>query len=330
MKFFYKENKILEDKINQYFKGLADFNEKYCEGKLSVILLGSLSRGEGTWIFQDGKYIMVSDIEFFTVYSQKSELLKKYEDYIQDYAKEVLSEHISDLFHVDNSFIYKEDVSKLEKKLLIYDAIKFGKCVVGNNIMDRFSDININNINLYDIKDILTHRIFSVLYYGIPLKEQKNNIQYKYSIAKNSLDIMTVILVQRGILESGFINRFEKIKDLDIDTDIKNYFSYCLSIKLGETSEYKYSIEDMEKIFISLIKQNKKTFKLHFNNIKTNLRHILKRKLGIVKRAIIYKHIVIGDHLERLINTFENSDKLSDKEKIDNLILNGYPKGEKI
>lgn len=326
MGYFYKENKKLEEKVDLYFKSLSIFNEKHFDGQLSIVLLGSLSRGEGTWIKQNGKDILVSDIEFFTIHPDSMADFKEYDEYIQACAKEIFKENGSSLFHVDNSYIPKSKQKCLEKKLLIYDAIHFGKCVVGEDVMNHFPQVDINNINLYDIRDILTHRIFSIIYYGFPLKAKGEIEQYGYSLAKNSLDLMTVILAENKILESGFINRYERIKQLEIDDRLKRYFGFCLSIKLGKKCDTPFTIEEMETIFISLIKSLSENFNVCHLNRKSNIKHIIRRRLGILKRAIKYRRLAWPKkHLLNLIQCFENGQKIAEKSKKDNLVLNGYP-----
>lgn len=325
MSFFYKENEHLEKKVNLYFERLEDFNKEHFNGDLSVILLGSLSRGEGTWMDQDGKTVMVSDIEFFTVYPDGFKNFEKFETLAQTLAQEIFQENSSTLFHVDNTFISQDELGGLEKKLLTYDAIHFGKCVCGEDCMGKFPHVDIDNINLFDIKDILTHRAFSVLYYGLPLKKEGNIEQYKYSLAKNSLDLMTVLLVNRGILESGFINRFNRLRELDFSDEIKNYFEYCLAIKLGGDSDKEFALQEMERLFVELLRTAEKGFKFKAGNIKSNLKRIAKRQLGIAKRCIKYRHFVFGNHLERFISSIENQEEITNREKFDNLVLNGYP-----
>ena len=293
---------------------------------MSIVLLGSLSRGEGTWIKQNGQDILVSDIEFFTVYPDDVKSLKEYDEYVQVSAKEIFKENISSLFHVDNGNVLRSRLKGLEKKLLIYDAIHFGKCVVGEDVMQYFPQVAIHNINLYDIRDILTHRIFSVVYYGFPLKASGEMEQYRYSIAKNSLDLMTVILAENGILESGFINKCDRIKQLEIDDEIKRYFDFCLSIKLGKPFETPFAIEEMERIFISLIKSLSGSFKVHYVNKRSNIKHIIRRRLGILKRAIKYRYFISPKkHLSNLIKSFEKGEKITSEAKRGNLVLNGYP-----
>lgn len=323
--YFYRENPALEAQINAYFARLAEYNDTHCDGKLSVILLGSLSRGEGTWQSTDVGVRMLSDIEYFTVYPDGFDGLADFADFAKDVQREVFADQDSSLFHIDNTFVRRESLPRMERKLLTYDATQMGKTVVGEDCVPLLPTITVKNINLCDIRDILTHRVFSVLYYGLPMKQDGDVEGYRYSLAKNSLDLMTVLLVLNGKLVSGFISRLEEVKKLEIDEKIKNYFEYCLSIKLSSECVYEFSIKEMEEIFLNLLKTLKKDFKIAIGNMLVNFKFVLRRKLGIVKRAVKYRHVPSVTHLNNLIDLFQEKKMVTPKSTKDNLVINGYP-----
>ena len=325
MAYFYKENPVLETQINEYFARLAAYNDCYCDGKLSVLLLGSLSRGEGTWQVTDAGVRMLSDIEYFTVYPDGFSGLAEFADFAKEAQREVFADQDSTLFHIDNTFVCRESLHRMERKLLTYDAAKMGKTVVGEDCVPLLPTITVENINLCDIRDILTHRVFSVLYYGLPMKRAGDVEGYRYSLAKNTLDLMTVLLVSRGLLESGFVRRLELIKTLPIDEQIKKYFAYCLSVKLSMECEEKFTIEEMEQQFLTLLKNLSHSFRVPLRNKWINRRVVLRRRLGMVKRALRYRHIPRCGHLKSLIATFEKKVPLTYRQLNNNLIINGYP-----
>ncbi len=328
MKYFHKENPALQAAIDRFFAELGIYNETYCGGSLSVILLGSLSRGEATWIETDSGISMISDIEFFTVYDQGFTGFAEFDKAIKAVAKRVFADQSSVLFHIDNTYVCRQRLGNMERKLLTYDAKQMGKTVVGRDDICLLPQISLDNINLWDIKDILTHRIFSVLYYGLPLKSRGELTQYRYSLAKNSLDLMTVLLCQHHRMASGFINRLELVKQLPVDNHMKEYFSYCLSIKLCEDHGETFTIREMEEMFLSLVKTLRKEFRVPLKNTLANAKHVLRRLLGIAKRGIKYKHFPHPGHLKALITRFEQKTALTDQDLKNNLVLNGYPLNE--
>lgn len=325
MSFFYKENPFVEQKIEQYFQCLSDINNRLLQGRLSVLLLGSLSRGEGTWVEEGSRIRLLSDIEFFTIYPMDFNEFSLWDKILAETNEKIFHDETSILFHVDNTYVSKESLPKMERKLLTYDAQNMGVTVVGKNMKNLLPVININNINFCDLKDIMTHRVFSVLHYGFRLKREGDKEAYRYSLAKNSLDIMTAILAINNQLLSGFENRYKAIEQLNISEDIKRYFRYCLDIKFGIAMENVFTIEEMEKIFIDISDTAYNNFKIPIKNLIVNIKSISRRNLGKIKRAIRYRHIPIGNHYKRLSVLFRKGEELTDRNIKDNLVLNGYP-----
>ncbi|MBE6728779.1 MAG: hypothetical protein E7568_00925 [Ruminococcaceae bacterium] len=325
MSYFYKKSDTLENLVNKYFAAIEEYNKEKYNGSISIILLGSLSRGEGSFTETENGIKLLSDIEYFTVVPDDFTDFEGYTDYCQIVEKEIFGFLETELFHIDNTFIKKSVLPRMEKKLITYDAKCMGKTVVGNDTVYLLPEINIRNINKRDIKDIVTHRVFYALNYGMSFKEKGDTEKYRYCLAKNSLDLMTVLLVSRGQLASGFIRRFEIIKQLPIDQKIKNYFEYCLSVKLSTDCEYHFKVPEMEEIFLILIKTLNKQFKVCIINDFINIKHVMKRRAGILKRMLKYGAVPSLKHTENLIKRFENKDFLTERDKLNNLILNGYP-----
>lgn len=325
MAYFYKENPTLEAQVDRYFAHLSEYNDTYCDGQLSILLLGSLSRGEGTWQATDTGMRLLSDIEYFTIYPDGFEGLAAFTDFAKEVQREIFADQDSSLFHIDNTFVRREALPRMERKLLTYDAAKMGKTVVGEDCVPLLPTITVENINLCDIRDILTHRVFSVLYYGLPMKREGDTEGYRYSLAKNSLDLMTVLLVSRGLLESGFVRRLELVKSLPIDERTKEYFAYCLSIKLSSECAYIFTIEEMEELFLCLLKELSRSFHILPKNVWRNRRAVLRRRLGMVKRALRYRHLPRSGHLKSLIVSFEKKLPLTYRQLNNNLIIHGYP-----
>ena len=325
MAYFYKENPALEAQVDLYFARLAEYNDTYCDGKLSVLLLGSLSRGEGTWQTTDTGVRMLSDIEYFTVYPDGFSDFDAFTDFSKEAQREVFADQDSTLFHIDNTFVRRESLPRMERKLLTYDAARMGKTVVGEDCVSLFPAITAENINLCDIRDILTHRVFSVLHYGLPMRREGDMEGYRYSLAKNSLDLMTVLLVADGQLESGFIRRLELVRALPIDERIKTYFAYCLSIKLSTDCDDTFTIEEMEEQFLSLLRDLSRSFRVSLKNLWLNRRVVLRRRMGMVKRALQYRHLPRSGHLKSLIASFEKKLPLTYRQLNNNLIIHGYP-----
>ena len=331
MIFFSKQNLKLQYKIEAFFQRLAKFNENNLDGKLSIILLGSLSRGEATWTVKNNRVELLSDIEFFTVYPSGFSKFIEFDAEVEKAACLELGDIKSDLFHIDNTWVEEKNLSRLERKLLTYDAQECGITVVGRDVKNKLPKINIKNINLEDIKDILIHRIFFVLYYGEKVKNQNSVQEYRYLLAKNSLDLMTVLLANEGILVSGFRKKLQEIQKSRKQNRVEKYFLYCLKIKQCTAVDNIYDITDMEEQFIELIIYLNRIFKIPLLNRIYNVKAITRRHLGMIKRGLKVKNIAPSrdKYLEGLIDTFRKNENLSKKQLLDNYVINGYPKPEK-
>lgn len=327
MKYFHEPNHILEMAIDRFFHVLTVTNNERYNGQLSILLLGSLSRGEATWTYKDNQLVLLSDIEFFTFYPQGFSDFPFFDNEIKKAAAQIKEEIGSSLFHVDNTWISKGKISKLERKLLVFDAQEMGITVVGEDLKKRLPLVTIKNINLEDIGDIITHRVFSVLYYGSKMPHTDECYEYRYLLAKNSLDLMTVLLVKNGKLISGFENRMHEVEKLQIDDSDIAYYQYCLSIKNGAETSSIFHIEEMEDTFIRLCEELARGFRIPITNRMINFRTILRRRAGMAKRAILIKHFPNSraTHLGKLINIFRGKRKLDEKNLKDNFVLNGYP-----
>ena len=171
MEYFYTNNVDLCKKIDDFFSSIEKANKEQFDGKISIILLGSLSRGEGTWKMVGDYPILLSDIEFLTIFENGFKRFSEYENLLAKSKTKFFANQSSELFKIDNSYVKNNKLSKMEKKLLIYDAKIFGKTMVGSNYLELLPDVTIDNINLNDIYEILVHRLFSVLYYGNKLRK---------------------------------------------------------------------------------------------------------------------------------------------------------------
>jgi uncharacterized protein with HEPN domain len=329
MSYFYRSNPTLEKAIDIFFEKLAEENDKKYNSKLSVMLLGSLSRGEGSWQYdKQGNVRILSDLEFFTVYPRGFSQFDDFQKTIDLIGNDVFGTQENILFYIDNTFIAKESLHKLERKEMTYDASVYGKCVVGEDVTRFLPKVTIKNINYEDIRDILAHRLFSVLYYGAKLKDNGRTEDYRYSLAKNSLDLMMVMLVKNAILESGFSNRLSALKRCNVSTAELDYFQYCLDIKLSNEHQYDMEISDMEKVFIDLVICLHKEFKIPLSNRIINLPYVIRRRLGMIKRGILKKKIFLSQErfIDCLIEKYITKIAISCEDITNSYVLNGYPR----
>lgn len=328
-KFFWFTNEHLEMKVENFFKMLEYYNQTEFDGKVSMLLLGSMSRGEASWKTINGVDTIVSDIEMLTLLPKGFTKFSRLHEVFDEAKSKCFSDQHSVLFHIDYGMTggHGYDMSKMERKLLTFDANAYAYTVVGRDYKHTLPAVNYFNINMQDIWEIMVHRVFSLLYWGKPLKEAGRTEEYRYNIAKNSLDLMTVLLVNHGMLVSGFANRLNAIKGLDLPDNIKQYFECCLSIKSSTDCQYSYTTEEMERFFIGILEEQNKTFVFHRKNFYCNIKMILRRHAGQIKRALSIRHIPCTQkkHLQNMAKLFKENSPLKEKNLRDNFVLNGYP-----
>lgn len=326
MSFFYYENKLLEEKLADYLNEIKTVTKNKYGNRFSLVLIGSMSRNEATWEkTESGSLLLMSDIEFLLVYQCGLQNIDKIEKDIQDIGYRILGDYASPLFHIDISSIPEDRVPMLERKLLIYDAKAFGKTVAGRDVVPELPEITIHNINLFDIRDILLHRAYAIITYGFPFRESGNIIEYQYVLAKNSLDLMTVFLVERGILISGFENRCRKIQSMDVDEELKLYFEFCLSKKIGTECRKQYLPEQMEKIFFGLLDDLHRNFKIHPENVWNNKAALTRRICGIIRRSIRKKCLPKASCYKNTYRHLIHFEALSSADKKNQYVIYGYP-----
>lgn len=328
MRFFLNKNEELDSLVASFFSDLSKINDKEFGGVLSIMLLGSLSRGEGTWIKDElGVVQILSDIEFFTIYPKCFNRFHDFDCIIEELRQKYFSNQNNNLFHIENTYICKGKLRFIEKKLITYDALMTGKNVVGKDVKSYMPRITLRNINYIDIKDILAHRIFSILYYKFSKPKDNSSDEYHYVVSKNILDLMIMYLLIHGKIASGFANRLHLLKRSNILPEKHVVFEHCLAIKMKTQPKNSFSTEELEKEFLFLSSDLFQHFSIPWRTYYYNFFHIVRRKLGILKRSYKIRTFPItqNKHIKLMLEDFSKRQISDDKFIVDQYILNGYP-----
>ncbi len=190
----------------------------------SVLLTGSTSRGELSYLTTNGGLEVYSDYEFLIIANSgvdPSDLLRLEEAY-----GELEKKYSSNpLFHIDFSFIDMKALSRVPFHLKHYETKENGITIYGENLKHLLPDITLKNLDFKDLNEVLIWRLWAMLLY-LPknLLAGKGRVCeediYKYVLCRNLLDLATWILPYRGVLLPSFKERisylnssFSKLQD---------------------------------------------------------------------------------------------------------------------
>lgn len=282
MGYFYRPNPGLEQRNDGYFRALDAVNRTEYGGRLSLILNGSLARGEGSWITRSGTDDLISDLEFYVVYRGRRPDLRRLRDRIEAAGRVFTDKGALDSFHIDYAVLSLGQLKRLERSFLTFEGKRFGRCMSGEDVTRFLPDVTIQNINLYSIRDIPAHRMFSVLYYG--KHHSGSEAEARYFLAKNFLDLGTVLLAMRGQLVGGMTARMAALDRTDLDKSLKASLHRCLAVKSGVPCA-DWESGEMERHFLQLSLTLHRTFRVRVSNSLQNLPRLVRGRLGILKRG---------------------------------------------
>lgn len=252
----------------------------------AVILFGSCSRNEETYFLDsDGKRYLFSDfdIDIIVDVGCKKDIINQKLGFLNHNLK---NKNLSPLFEISWSFIEKKRLKFMDKKFIVFEKYTTGEIILGpSNVFLMFPRVTLKNLNFSELNSIINHRLANILYYW----NTANVKQQKYMIARNTLDIITVILPYEGYLIPTYHNRIEIFSNLEITSSfapdfVKRIFNY-LDMKINYSSKFygAYEVEEMLKNFIGdmkdlylylYIRHKKKVFRIDKRKLLTSIKHI--------------------------------------------------------
>lgn len=236
LKFHYPEE------IQALLKKIAEILDK--ESMVLAVALGSLSRGELSYRIKSKRLELFSDIDLLavtkgTISTEEQVVLKKR---LKDLKKEFYP--TTPLFDIGIEFFSLQDIQRLPLKVRFYELRESGEVLFGPDIRGIIPEFDINKLDRQDTNNIILRRLFSILlYFPKELLDSKKidltEDVFKYSLARNALDIATVLLFQKGIFLCTYKKRVEYIVKEpgnfinDFDQDMPDFLVRCLRVKLG-------------------------------------------------------------------------------------------------
>lgn len=288
-------------------------------GILSVIALGTLPRGELSFRLVDKKLQLFSDIEFVIIadgrINKKQQIILKRQ--LQELAKEFQPNN--PFFDIAVEFFSLRKFKKLPFKVRFYELKESGKVLLGQDVRNLIPEFNWGNRQIKDANNIILRRLFSILlHFPKQLFDlEKNNSAreaFKYVLARNSLDIATVILFEKGIFLSTYKDKVDYIISNqsnfinDFGPDFPIFFKKCLKIKLEMDFSQDFlglfedTIENLKRLLAYILRKNGvKVNKSLLSVIKNTKKDIFGEKdITTVKAKFIFKSFNINIFWRRL------------------------------
>lgn len=183
----------------------------------SVILVGSASRAELSYRWYDNKLEFFSDLEFIII-SDASE--KQVCDVQRAIRKLEAPFQLNPLFHIDYSILssatFRRNAAFAHIRTL--EMIENGKIVYGTNLLMDLPSLSIDHLEPGRLRELILIRLFNMLLYT-PYDIVKRNydghteLLYKYILARNLLEIPTILLPFLGVCRTSYYARLHWLKE---------------------------------------------------------------------------------------------------------------------
>lgn len=217
-----------------------------CDDIEAMILIGSCSRGEESYYLDSGgRKRLLSDFE--TLIVTHDGLAKETKTKLQKIGEDLKGKTESPFFDFEYSTMKSASVARLDKRFIHFETAATGKIIVGSeDVLKRIPEITPININRSELNSIVIHRYYHVVRDWVASSER----QRKYLLARNTLDIPSVVLPYEGVLVPSYRlrnERFSQVLPSGFSRDLSSWLDICLEMKLDYSSRLydDYEVEEM-------------------------------------------------------------------------------------
>ncbi len=290
MKYFKKDNieaeHKIEDLINQVRKELICCLDKKV---VSILLRGSLARGEGAWKNIDGNLKIISDLDLFLITKARTVISKRLKDQIIKIGKEArMSVHLHTIDLIRLKF--------MDKDLWLFDTKNIGIVIYGKDI-PKMLMVEQMDINSKDIIALFFHRVFSSIIKCSPDDFSSSSQSALENLSLAASEIMftcvDIIIIYSGNYYSSLFervnfleNKFDKV-GFDIDKEkLLSDINKALNFKFFQTE--KFFLEEAQD-FLLIAKDHLINLFFCFMKMEYNTQDIL-MCLYLENRNIVFKN----------------------------------------
>jgi hypothetical protein len=229
---------------------------------VSLALIGSAARNELS-IKSENPLELYSDIEFLIVVN--STLSKNEIACLRELLnKETKTCAIKNqFFSIDFGICTLKKIYIMPVTLWASEVKVFSVILYGLDFTKYLRKPNINNFDLGSLNELLISRLWNLVI-SVPNKylngiESQKTLEYvNFSYARNTIDLLTILMPNLGILEFGYKNRLQLLfeKNCVVNETLKNIFKIATQLKLnpnGENLKVEKLDQNFHSAFISVV-----------------------------------------------------------------------------
>ena len=197
---------------------IAEIPNKYI---YSILLLGSTSRGELSYIETNDSLDIFSDFEFVVI--EKSKIPSENLHAMQHSLKELerVWQIKSPMFHIDFGISSINKFKITPRTFWSFEVKSTAIVIYGEDARKLLPKVTLENIDFGSLNELIFVSLWNMLLQISPrmLAEKDNDytrfvIQQAY--ARNILDVISILLPNKGILSAGYENRLRQFKKTSI------------------------------------------------------------------------------------------------------------------
>ena len=211
----------------------------------TVLLLGSVARGEIAEGFVNGRREVFSDYEFLVV--TKKRLPADKCQALKIRATEIAQrfDYRNSLFHIDVTFKTRWRLRKLPHSIFTFELKSNALVLKGPDVLNLVPQVTLSNLNWGDTNEILLRRLWAIMLsmpdsFAFGRESGLSEKVISYLIARNALDLTTVLLPYQGVLLPTYTERVEYLvkhglgeKLQFLGPDFIPFMKRCLEEKLS-------------------------------------------------------------------------------------------------
>ncbi len=231
------------EEVRGHFERILDCVDK--QNTVSVLLVGSTSRGELTCGHIVGKFTVFSDYEFFVVsrcvtVAERQRLRRAFDKLEGEF-------DAGPLFHIDFNLVSEAKLTRLPRTLFTYEAKARGITIWGNDLRTKLPTVSLGNINKRELNEIIIWRLWSLLLH-LPARQLRargaaqSMTDYRYVVCKNALDLTSWLVPLEGKLLPSFRERVRSLTDTYTDLSCSAFMGSGFPKFLGQCLNGKISL----------------------------------------------------------------------------------------